>query len=278
MSDSIDVRHLPYMPLVIERLRKSRAWLRCRRQPELGFYLMNLWMAAYHQVPAGSLEDDDDVLADAAMCDPSKWDSIKSEVLTGWERRDNRVWHNVVTEIATDAVTKTRLNKKRTEAARLARAQALAAKNGGEFASEGSVTEIATDAVTEPVTGAVTASVTDDEGRSKKVEVSKKEKEPPVGGSKKRAFRLPDDWQPDHSFGEAEGFSTAEINREADKFRDYWRQQPGQKGVKLDWTAAWRNWIRKAADDRKARKGAGSRSAPRADDDLTNDFLFGGRR
>lgn len=104
-------------------------------------------------------------------------------------------------------------------------------------------------------------------------------KEEPTGSSKKKAFRLPDDWQPDHSFGEKEGFTASEIEREADKFRDYWRQQPGQKGVKLDWTAAWRNWIRKAADDRKARKGAGSRSAPRADEDLTNDFLFyGGRR
>jgi uncharacterized protein YdaU (DUF1376 family) len=27
-------------------------------------------------------------------------------------------------------------------------------------------------------------------------------------------------------------------------FRDYWIAQPGQKGVKTDWTATWRNWIR----------------------------------
>ena len=29
-----------------------------------------------------------------------------------------------------------------------------------------------------------------------------------------------------------------------DKFRDYWIAQPGQKGVKLDWDATWRNWVR----------------------------------
>jgi uncharacterized protein YdaU (DUF1376 family) len=29
-----------------------------------------------------------------------------------------------------------------------------------------------------------------------------------------------------------------------DGFRDYWVSVPGQKGVKLDWTATWRNWIR----------------------------------
>ena len=28
-------------------------------------------------------------------------------------------------------------------------------------------------------------------------------------------------------------------------FRDYWIAQPGQKGVKTDWTATWRNWVRR---------------------------------
>ena len=28
-------------------------------------------------------------------------------------------------------------------------------------------------------------------------------------------------------------------------FRDYWIAQPGQKGVKTDWAATWRNWIRR---------------------------------
>ena len=27
-------------------------------------------------------------------------------------------------------------------------------------------------------------------------------------------------------------------------FRDYWIAQPGQKGVKLDWFATWRTWVR----------------------------------
>jgi uncharacterized protein YdaU (DUF1376 family) len=29
-----------------------------------------------------------------------------------------------------------------------------------------------------------------------------------------------------------------------DQFKDYWVAQPGQKGVKLDWFATWRNWVR----------------------------------
>ena len=29
------------------------------------------------------------------------------------------------------------------------------------------------------------------------------------------------------------------------QFRDYWTAQPGQKGVKTDWAATWRNWVRR---------------------------------
>ena len=29
-----------------------------------------------------------------------------------------------------------------------------------------------------------------------------------------------------------------------DSFRDYWVAQPEQKGVKTDWDATWRNWVR----------------------------------
>ena len=32
--------------------------------------------------------------------------------------------------------------------------------------------------------------------------------------------------------------------RTFDQFKDYWIAQAGQKGVKLDWSATWRNWVR----------------------------------
>lgn len=77
------------------------------------------------------------------------------------------------------------------------------------------------------------------------------EKREPNGSPKKRATRLPDDWQPDEVFAKSEGLSASEVAREADKFRDYWRGQAGQRGVKLDWQATWKNWVRKVADDRR---------------------------
>ena len=50
-----------------------------------------------------------------------------------------------------------------------------------------------------------------------------------------------------------EGFEVSKINFEMQKFCDYWNAQPGQRGVKLDWPATWRNWIRKVLE-RKQRE------------------------
>jgi uncharacterized protein YdaU (DUF1376 family) len=68
-------------------------------------------------------------------------------------------------------------------------------------------------------------------------------------GAEKRGSRLPQDWQPDAA-DRAEaarlGMTRISTAREADRFRDYWVAIPGQRGVKLDWHATWRNWCRKA--------------------------------
>ena len=66
----------------------------------------------------------------------------------------------------------------------------------------------------------------------------------PVIGKTARGTRLPTDFQADLDFAEQQGITTSLI--EAAKFRDYWSAQPGQKGVKLDWQATWRNWCRNA--------------------------------
>lgn len=95
----LDLSDLPEMLLDIERLRKSKSWLRARRRPELAFYMLNLWMRAFHDVPAGSIENDDDVLADAAGCHPRDWDKIKGVVLHGWLLcSDGRLYHSTVVE------------------------------------------------------------------------------------------------------------------------------------------------------------------------------------
>lgn len=62
--------------------------------------------------------------------------------------------------------------------------------------------------------------------------------------AKTRGSRLPDDFNPDLEFAMSEGLTAFQAEREAAQFRDYWMQQAGQKGVKLDWPATWRTWVR----------------------------------
>ncbi len=60
-----------------------------------------------------------------------------------------------------------------------------------------------------------------------------------------RGTRLPDDWVPsaeDYIFAKGHGKDPDSV---AEAFRDYWRAVPGAKGVKADWSATWRNWIRR---------------------------------
>ena len=95
----VDLTDFKFMPLEVARLRRSKAWLVCKRRPELAFYMLNLWTASWHERPAGSLEDDDDVLADAAMCPPERWTEVKADALRGWVKcSDGRLYHSVVAE------------------------------------------------------------------------------------------------------------------------------------------------------------------------------------
>ena len=60
---------------------------------------------------------------------------------------------------------------------------------------------------------------------------------------------LPDDYR---TFAEQEGHPDPE--REWSKFTDYWRAQPGAKGLKLDWLGTWRNWVRRSVEDGKRKQ------------------------
>jgi hypothetical protein len=71
-----------------------------------------------------------------------------------------------------------------------------------------------------------------------------------------RGSSLPSDWQPsgnDFHFALEEGLSHDEVHREADRFRDYWLSANGSKAAKRDWSATWRNWIRREIDGRNKR-------------------------
>lgn len=61
-----------------------------------------------------------------------------------------------------------------------------------------------------------------------------------------RGTRLPIDWQPTKDYIDFCKQERPELDavKVAEQFKDYWVAKAGSAGVKLDWMATWRNWVR----------------------------------
>lgn len=83
------------------------------------------------------------------------------------------------------------------------------------------------------------------------------------GDTPGKGTRLPDDWQPspaDLAWAQAERLPDDWVTRATESFRDYWHGVPGGKGRKADWSATWRNWLRKDAERLPSRASPPSQS------------------
>ena len=296
-----DLTDFKFMPLDVRRLQKSKAWLICKRKPDLAFYMLNLWLAAWHEIPAGSLENDDDVLADAAMCSPEKRTKVKADVLRNWARcSDGRLYHEVVAEKVNEAWEAKLAQRTRTAAARIAALSKRLGQTSDTAVKEQIEREIqklrlslpqpSTVSVTENVTGPETETKGQGQGERKEQGQGDSEGEsapqaapppapvepiPDLPSKATRGSRLPSDWTlpddwrqwaTDELFAAGVPIAAAIpwIERKADGFRDFWVAKAGKDGVKLDWEATWRNWIRRDIDDGKAPKGATNGKAEQA--------------
>lgn len=67
--------------------------------------------------------------------------------------------------------------------------------------------------------------------------------------------RIPDGWEPTTSVVQSmqQECPAVDVVAETRKFRDYWRSATGRNATKRDWDATWRNWIRRANEDRPPR-------------------------
>lgn len=99
------------------------------------------------------------------------------------------------------------------------------------------VTQQVTRGVTYPVTRGVTEQVTGKELTNELTNVTK---------SSKRGSRLPQGWLPSPELVAWAKAQRPDLNlREVlESFTDYWNSVAGAKGVKADWNATFRNWIR----------------------------------
>lgn len=82
---------------------------------------------------------------------------------------------------------------------------------------------------------------------SQKPEARIIKKEPSVP-KKKVGYRLPDDFKPDVKWSLSQGLPVDVLEREFEKFKNYWTAKSGKDATKLDWQATWRNWIINAKD------------------------------
>ena len=91
-----DVRGFKDMPMEVSRLLSSETWIMCT--PEERSAAINLWFHSWTQVPAGSLPDNDRVLAHLSMAS-ERWPEVKEMALRGWVKADDgRLYHTVVCE------------------------------------------------------------------------------------------------------------------------------------------------------------------------------------
>lgn len=159
ISADVDLRDFPYMPLHVGRLRDSRLAIKVTGE-EFRAAVM-LWCASWHQVPAGSLPDDNEELSNLAGYGRAvrEWEKVRENAMWGWILcSDGRWYHPQVTEVASDAWSKKLKERRRTKTARDALQQRRIVQQtsllqDGEVPPQVSVTDTVTDTVTDPLKG-----------------------------------------------------------------------------------------------------------------------------
>jgi hypothetical protein len=77
-------------------------------------------------------------------------------------------------------------------------------------------------------------------------------------GHARKGTRLPEDWTPDPVIGPTADmiarWPPGSIERELEKFRNYWIAKSGKDAIKANWQRTWINWLI-SADERTGRNG-----------------------
>lgn len=97
IAHDVDLRQFPRMQLDVIKLMNSDTWAIANGWEAKA--AMNLWCRAWHQVPAGSLPDEDAVLA--AFAGVPNWHDHRAVALRGFIKcSDGRLYHPVLCNVA----------------------------------------------------------------------------------------------------------------------------------------------------------------------------------
>lgn len=213
----------PYLPLYVGDYLRDTGYLTLEQHGAYVMLLMRLWSAG------GTLPADEAKLARIAGVTVKKWRPIWADLADFFEVEDGQLSHKRIT-------------------AELEKAGALRAKRAAAGAKGGAAKSLKTQ---EPDVANATARL------KQIIPDHNKGKEEPSGSSKKRGSRLPSDWVlPDEFRAVAVemGLSPERIDAEAARMRDW--SLSSKAGVKLDWLATWRNWLRSALERQPMPRGS----------------------
>lgn len=126
----LDLRHFPWMRIDITRLKNSNTWIKARPHPAARGVMLSLWVAAWHQVPAGSLPNDDDLIRHFADVPADTFKVVRELAMSGFIlHSDDRFYHPVLVEIAIESLMTSLTRKSQAKKAATKRWDDYRAKN-----------------------------------------------------------------------------------------------------------------------------------------------------
>jgi hypothetical protein len=279
-----NLQDFPFMPVDIGRLFNSE--FHARADDAEWRAAVTLWLKSYHQVPAGSVPDDDTALARLAEFgrDIRAWKRVREVALYGWTKcSDGRLYHRIVAAKALEAWIEKLAQRRKSGAGNAKRwgcefdplaideqirtaleslkdldpaSRTLLRKHA--FLPSGESTR---DSERNP-SGNPTGTDGDiPQGSQEKGQGQGQGKENPSGSTPpakpakpaRGSKRVPADFvvTDEMRAWAAKDAPLADIERETEKFRD-WEFAHSR----TDWPATWRTWMRKASDSKGDGKSA----------------------
>jgi hypothetical protein len=260
-----DLRHMPGYMIDVQSLLGSD--LAALGDPAANWYAVLTWCAAFHQVPAGSLPDDDPTLAYLVRLgrDVRTWRRMREKgAMRGWEKHsDGRLYHPVVTKTVLSLLEKSRAGKK-AAAAKLALKSGQVIDNSQVDGNDRSTD----DANSLQQSGNKRREGKGIEGKERDIPAIGQEadsrpqppiptKPPKATRSRARtrldpAFELTES---DRQYARDRGWSDQVANQQFEKFKNF---HTSKGNLMADWHAAWRTWVGNGYDFR----GSGGAPVP----------------
>jgi uncharacterized protein YdaU (DUF1376 family) len=221
----------PFMPLYTSDYLGDTGHLSTEEHGAYLLILMQMWNAG------GALPADPSKLARVARCSTKKWLAMQDNVLAFFN-------------IDGDQITNNRLTKERQKVEAKTEVRRSAGAKGGAAKALKTKEQPLANAIAKPYHSPDTITREDTTANAVVAHIHPEQTNTQKGKGKvrgaARGSRLSESWTPtlkDYAFAAKHNLTREEINREADKFRNHWTAATGKGSVKLDWEAAWRNWL-----------------------------------